>query len=120
MSEITFNPLSGRGQPIKAKRVESGWLLSWGNCRFEITDCMLAEILGDFFVDPNHWYPLGASMTEPMPNGLGFFLRHRYPKFTSRHASPIAALMVKQKLIECRGAKPIELRRKRSLSTSTD
>lgn len=112
MSEAVFKPLSGRGRSIRANREEAGWSLLWGSYHFTLTDSLVADILANFFVDPHHWYPLGASMTDPMPNGLGSFLRRRCPRLNPRQASLIAALMAKEQLLECRGLKPIELKRK--------
>jgi hypothetical protein len=112
MCETIFRPLSGRGKPIKANRVKGGWALLWGDFPFMVTDSLQAEVLSEFFVDPNRWYPLGASMTEPPPNGLGSFLKRKHPSLSPRCASLIAALMVNEGLLEFRGAKPIELRRK--------
>jgi len=65
----------------------------------------------NYFKDLAAWYPLGASMTAPANGGLGEYIQKNLSRLTPRYASAIAAIMVEQNLIECRGKKPIELRK---------
>ena len=51
--------------------------------------------MNQFFKNPNIWYPLGASESDPPRNGLGYFINHNCPKLTSRHASAVAAILAR-------------------------
>jgi len=104
-------PLSGRGKQIYYTNYESGRKVAWGSMYFDLPDALIDDILDNFFVELNKWYPLGASMTEPIKNGLGKYIQERVPPFTPRHASAIAAIMVQDNLIDFRGKKPIELKK---------
>lgn len=57
------------------------------------------------------WYPLGASMDNPMQNGLGMFLEDNFKMLSPRHASAIAAILVNENLITFKGKKPILLKK---------
>jgi hypothetical protein len=100
-------PLSGSGQPISwdGKRV------FWGKINFNLSGNLIDSILENYFKDSKTWYPLGASMTDPIKGGLGKYIQENFPPLTPRHASAIAAIMVQKNLIEFRGKKPIELRK---------
>lgn len=50
-------------------------------------------------------------MTAPINGGLGEYIQKNFSRLTPRHASAIAAIMVQENLIECRGKKPLELRK---------
>jgi len=105
-------PLSGRGTPVAVTRTDMGFHVVWGNLAFYVEQQLVREILEEFLVDKNSWYPLGASMTNPPPDGLGSFLAKRAPGLTPRHASAIAPLLRHEGLVESRGVKAIELRRR--------
>ena len=109
--EHTVLPLSGRGRPISWRSSSGGREVSWGTCRFALPDELIYDILHNYFLDDESWHPLGASMTDPMPSGLGEYIEQRFPGLTPRHASAIAAIMLHDGLIVCQGTSPIELRR---------
>ncbi len=67
-----------------------------------------------YFLDFKTWYPLGASMTNPLKGGLGEYLNKNYPKLNPRYASVLAAIMVKEGLIENKNLKPILIRKLKS------
>ena len=108
---FTTLPLSGKGQTIMVQREPPLWQIWWGDLKFELTNKMLRTILEKFFIEPGRWYLLGASMTEPDPDGLGSFVRKEFPSFSPRHASAIAAILVHDDFVLSRGRKPIELRK---------
>ena len=110
--KTNLSPLSGRGEPIQVTYQDGIRQIRWGSVQFHLPDVLVNEILHDFFRDPTAWYPLGTSMTNPPTSGLGAFVRSRVRSLTSRHATAIAAVMVHEGLLEWRGAKPIELRKK--------
>lgn len=105
-------PLSGRGKPIVFGTNDDGvhWV-QWGEVSFLITRDQIRQILSEFFRNHYQWYPLGASMTAPIPGGLGEYVQSQFSPLGPRHASAIAAMMVYEGLLESRGKNPIELRR---------
>ena len=104
-----LKPLSGQGKEITYQAVPGGRLVHWGETSFNMSDDLVVKIMDELFKDYG-WYPLGASMTDPTPGGLGEFIDLE-PRLTPRHASAIAAIMVDDGLLEYRGTKPIELRK---------
>ena len=50
-------------------------------------------------------------MTNPMKNGLGEYVQKNFKSLTPRHSSAIAAIMVKEQLLEYKGLKPILLKK---------
>lgn len=104
-------PLSGNGKTITVKRERNFRKITWGDLKFHISDDMVNQILQKFFVDQNEWYLLSPSMTDPDKNGLGYYIWKIFPSFTPRHASAIAAIMVKENLLINRGRKPIYLKK---------
>lgn len=114
----TTRPLSGRGADITWHPVGTTWLVRWGNTELWVDRNDIDTILNRFFVDTDKWYPLGAGMDRPMPAGLGAFLR-AHLSLEPRYASAIAAIMVAEGLLQCRGSRPIELR-KRAVFRLTD
>jgi len=104
-------PLSGSGQPICWQNHKRGKRVYWGTICFDLPDELIDDILDNYFKDFEAWYPLGASMTVPTSGGLGEYIQKNFSRLTPRHASAIAAIMVRNNSIECRGKKPIELRR---------
>jgi hypothetical protein len=107
----TTQPLSGKGQAIIVHRDPSFRLVRWGDLTFELSNGTIRTILDSFFTKHSHWYLLGASMTKPDPAGLGAFIRKKFPSFSSRHASAIAAIMVHERFVSFRGRSPIELKK---------
>ena len=110
----TTHPLSGKGQTIIVHRDPTSRIIQWGDLTFKLSNEMIRSILEKFFIEQDHWYQLGASMTEPDPAGLGSFVRKTFPSFSPRHASAIAAILVYEGLIIFRGKKPIELKKTNS------
>jgi hypothetical protein len=104
-------PLSGKGQTIMVYMSPPFRLIRWGDLEFRVSDEMIRVILEKFFVEPDHWYQLGASMTEPDPAGLGSFVWKTFPSFSPRHASAVAAILVYEGDVIFRGRKPIELKK---------
>ena len=104
-------PLSGRGTQIQYLAYDERIDVRWGDTRFAFTANDIATILGEFFESQGEWYQLGASMTDPPREGLGYFVSTRFRGLTPRHASAIAAILVNEGRLQSRGARPIELRR---------
>jgi len=104
-------PLSGSGQPIYWENYKHGKRVSWRTTHFNLPDELIDDILENYFKDSKTWYPLGSSMTAPINGGLGEYIQKNFSRLTPRHASAIAAIMVRDNLIECRGKKPLELRK---------
>jgi len=104
-------PLSGSGQPIYWEKNKYGRRVSWGITHFNLPDEWINDILENYFKDSETWYPLGSSMTAPINGGLGEYIQKNFSRLTPRYASAIAAIMVQENLIECRGKKPLELRK---------
>ncbi|KXB07772.1 hypothetical protein AKJ55_01990, partial [candidate division MSBL1 archaeon SCGC-AAA382M17] len=105
-------PLSGRGKLISLEKSQNGRKVRWGKTSFFLPDRLIDDLLNNYFKEDGKWYPLGASMTNPAKGGLGEYLAKNYKNFTPRHASAIAAIMVRDNLLEFRGKKPIELKKK--------
>jgi len=111
LAKQATHPLSGRGKPIYWQNHSGGRRVRWGIIRFNLSDGLTSDILNDYFRDRRTWYPLGASMTNPIRGGLGEYVQKNCASLTPRHASAIAAILVQDNLIESRGNKPIELRK---------
>lgn len=108
---IEFYPLSGKGRIISCTPTGDSLDVSWGDLKYKFNYEAISDILDNFFKDDSEWYPLGASMTEPMPGGLGEYIKDNYVPLTPRHASSIASVMVSIGLLEFKGQKPIFLRK---------
>jgi len=67
---IETAPLSGRGTTIYYEDYSNGFNVKWGKIKFSISDTLIKDILENFFLEKNEWYPLGASETVPMKGGL--------------------------------------------------
>lgn len=102
-------PLSGLGSEIS---YEHGYIIKWRKTKFTVPSSLIDDILKNFFIDKNKWYPLGASETDPMPRGLGVYINSKSVTLNPRHASAIAAIMCEEKLLEAKGKKPIFLKKK--------
>ena len=105
-------PLSGRGTTIYYEDDKEGFNIKWGECEFSIKNSLIEDILKNFLIDKNIWYPLGANQNNPMPRGLGKFITPKQTDLTPRHACAIAAIMYKEGFVEAKGQKPILLRKK--------
>lgn len=105
-------PFSGRGTTIYYEDHDNGFNVKWGTIKFFISGSLIKDILENFLIDKNKWYPLGASETDPMPKGLGSFVNSKSRKLNPRHASAITAIMYEEKLIEAEGKRPILLKKK--------
>lgn len=70
----------------------------------------------NFFIDDQTWYPLGASMDQPIKGGLGEFIKENLGSLTPRHATAIAAVMHNESLISVKGNKPILLKKQSDLT----
>ncbi|SFS03890.1 hypothetical protein [Anaeromicropila populeti] len=78
---------------------------------FEITKTELDFILEEFFTVKEQWYLLGASETNPILEGFGKFIDDNFKKFTPRHASAIAAILVDIGILDSYGKRPVKLRK---------
>lgn len=110
MKELKIRPLSGKGKDISYHKELKGISVKWGDIVFKIDDSLYNIILKEFFIDTDKWYPLGASMTEPIRGGLGEYVSNISTSLSPRHASAIASIMVNEKHLIHRGIKPIELK----------
>ena len=105
-------PLSGRGKEIFYEVVNNIRNVKWGSTKFNLSDSAIDDILENFFLETNKWYPLGADEVNPMLRGLGRYLELKYRKeLTPRHASAIAAIMYHEGFIEHKNKKPILLKK---------
>lgn len=91
---------------IQDRKLHYNWKDLEGELKIEIIE----DTLERFFTEREKWYPLGASMTEPIEGGLGEFLLENY-KLSPRYASLIAAIMVNESLLRFKGKKPIMLKK---------
>lgn len=108
----TTRPLSGKGSAIRYRRRADGSIRAiWGSAKLSLNASEVGAIMLDFFADPGAWYILGASMTDPVPEGLGEFVNNRFQRLSPRHASAIAAILVNEGCLVYCGSRPIKLRR---------
>ena len=108
---IKINPLSGNGKPIYYENKDYDLIINWGNQKIKISIDIINDIIKNYFVDSTKWYPLGASMTNPVKGGLGEYISNKYPQLNPRYATAIAAIMVYEGLIESKNLKPILMRK---------
>lgn len=104
-------PLSGNGKLITFSISEEEWIIVWGKLNFTLEKSCIQIILDKLFMNKDEWYPLGASMDNPMPNGLGIFVRDNFKLLSPRHASAIAAILVNENILTFKGKKPILLKK---------
>lgn len=104
-------PLSGNGKLITYSISEEEWIIVWGKLKFTLGKSCIQTILDKIFISKDEWYPLGASMDNPMPNGLGIFVRDNFIMLSPRHASAIAAILVNENILTLKGKKPILLKK---------
>ncbi|ACB83964.1 hypothetical protein [Natranaerobius thermophilus] len=111
----TIKPLSGRGKQISYKKLTHNLEITWGEAKFNVTKEQITHIMKNFFIDDGTWYPLGASMDQPIKGGLGEFIKENFKGLTPRHATAIAAVMENEELILVKGNKPIMLKKQSDL-----
>lgn len=104
-------PLSGRGKTISYQVSEGHYSILWGDTLFEVSATIVSELLRGYFQNPKAWYPLGASMHPIFEHGMGEFIAKSDTKLTPRHASAIAAVLVKEGILVASGKSPIFLSR---------
>ncbi len=102
-------PLSGNGKLITYSISDEEWIIVWGKLKFTLKKSCIQIILDEFFMNKDEWYPLGASMDNPMPIGLGIFVRDNFNMLSPRHASAIAAILVNENILTFKGMRPILL-----------
>jgi hypothetical protein len=105
-----INTISGRGKEIIYSTDNDIIEIRWSNAKFSIRESVIEEIMLNFFIDNEKWYPLGACSNNPQKGGLGEYVALKHG-FTPRCASAIAAIMLNEGLIQFRGQRPIELKR---------
>lgn len=108
---VRINPLSGNGKPIYYENKDYNLIINWGNQKIKISIDIINDIMNNYFLETEKWYPLGASMTNPIRGGLGEYISKKYPQFNPRHSTAIAAIMVYEGLIESKNLKPILMRK---------
>ena len=102
--------LSGRGNDIHYEYVDGKVKILWGKAKLSIEQEVFNKVLNSYLIDKDQWYPLGASMTEPIKGGLGEYLRD-YKQFSPRYASVIGAIMYNEGKINYKGKGKIMLKR---------
>ena len=105
-----IKPLSGRGGDIFYTYNGNIIEIKWSNTILKLKRSIIDDILNNFFRYKEKWYALGACVDNPIKNGLGEYITVKH-KLTPRHASVIAAIMLKEGLIQFRGKRPIELKK---------
>ena len=104
-------PLSGKGKKIYYEQINNVIRVKWGELKFNISQDIINNIIKDFFIDSKTWYILGAGMTDPIKSGLGEYIQKNFKPLSPRHSSAIAAIMVKEQLLDYKGLKPILLKK---------
>ncbi|MHB8277399.1 MAG: hypothetical protein ACYDIA_07075 [Candidatus Humimicrobiaceae bacterium] len=108
--KTTF-PLSGRGKQINYEYVKDGFDVTWGKSPFHIPNFLIDDIMKNFFIDKNEWYPLGADPKNSMPKGLGYFIKSKRVKLNPRHACAVVAIMHNEKMIDFKDGSPMLLKK---------
>ena len=103
-------PLSGQGKEIRYRKVPEGYDVLWGKTEFLISKEIVDQLLEDFFKN-DEWKVLGVSMDNPISGGMGEYIASKEKAFTPRHASAIAAILVKEGFLIDRNKKPILLKK---------
>jgi hypothetical protein len=109
MKEV--KPLSGNGKLIKYEIVNDVYQVEWNTAKFNVCKQDFNKILINFFRDGKEWYPLGASVTNPISGGLGEYVKKNIHGLSEKHSSAIASIMVNENLIGSKGLKPIYLKK---------
>ena len=108
--KTTF-PLSGRGKQIDYEYGKDGFDVTWGKSPFHLSNTLINDILKNFLIDKNEWYPLGADEMNPMPKGLGSFIKSKCVKLNPRHACAVVAIMHNEKMIDFKDGSPMLLKK---------
>ncbi len=108
-----IKPLSGNGTTIEYvyKTANNEYDIKWGDAKFQLSSKTINQIVNDFFKDDKEWYLLGVSVTSPSKGGFGEFLTTLNMSFSPRHGSAVAAILVKEGILEYKGKSPIKLRK---------
>lgn len=107
---ISIGTLSGRGSEIIYEKKVNGYHIMWSKTPFILLNSEVEDVLHNYFKE-DLWYPLGASMDNPTKSGLGEYLDNNYGKYTPRHASAIASVLVNENFLMNKGKRPIYMRR---------
>lgn len=91
-------------------RMQEGIFVQWSEMNFSVSETTLNTILQEFFSDGEEKM-LGASETDPPKGGFGWYLHERFPQYTPRHASAIAAIMCDLGLLDYRVKRAVYLRK---------
>lgn len=88
----------------------------WGEIEIELNNLIYSVILDDFFRNQNQWYYLGTSMDNPIPEGLGEYIKRNSYQIQGellgpRYASLIAAIMYNEGWIDFKGKRPILIKK---------
>ncbi len=100
MNSIRLKTFTRSKNAIGYIKDTSGYSVVWGKTKFLIYHTTIDDILNDYFVSFEAWYPLGASMTNPTPGGLGEYIGENIKNLTPRHASAIARIMENEEFLE--------------------
>ena len=108
MKEIST--LTQNEKSIKYEIRNGGYQITWKSMKFNVSAEEIGDVMENLFrVDK--WIPLGASQDKPIKGGFGEYIRDNYIKYTPRHASAIAAVMVEEGLLDSKGLKPVMLKK---------
>ncbi|TCT15499.1 hypothetical protein EDC18_103204 [Natranaerovirga pectinivora] len=104
-------PLSGKDTEILYE-IKNGEVKStWGTTPYKFQSAVFADVLDNYLIDENKWYPLGASFDKPIKGGLGEYLRDNH-NLNPRYASLIGPIMQKENYIYSKGFKPVLIKKK--------
>lgn len=103
---LPLSRLSGinRGTEVVGELKGDFYYIKWKDTNLAFPKALLDDILRNFF-KTNGWYSLGASMTNPLNGGLGYYIQnhqHVWEQHSPRFASMLAAIMVHNNQIEFR------------------
>jgi hypothetical protein len=93
-----------KGSEIVVEEVGDFYEVQWKKTPLIFPKSLLGDIQTHFF-QTSGWYLLGASMTNPPPGGLGYYIQNRqqvWEAHSPRFASMLAAIMVHKKMIDFR------------------
>ncbi len=111
MNAKTVYPLSGRGKPITYFQQGNTTIINWGSMKFKITDEQVNNLLANFFTDKDKWYLLGTNMTGAPEGSFGNYISTHF-SLTPRHGSAIAPILVNEQVLDYRGKKPLEVKKR--------
>ena len=102
MEKIKLDTFTKSKNVIELYKNEYGYDVIWGKTEFKILHASIDDILTNYFISLDIWYPLGAGMTSPTSGGLGEYITKHIKNLTPRHASAIAPIMESEGFIEHR------------------